>query len=106
VDELEEEVMQFLLEGVQGREELLELVREFNDCRTKEAKIVKFADILDAFAHARVRIWKTFDRYLTISKAKLRRFSPEHDEGIGNQLSEWLDQIVEEWDAVEPSPIA
>ncbi|MCP4297986.1 MAG: hypothetical protein GY786_20555, partial [Proteobacteria bacterium] len=64
IDEIEDEVLESLHKDIEDRESLITLVQEFNLCQTKEAKIVKFADILDAFAHARVRLGRTFDKYL------------------------------------------
>jgi putative hydrolase of HD superfamily len=105
VEDLENEVFAFLLDGVQGSDEFLALVREFNECKSKEAKIVKFADILDAFAHARIRLHRSFDRYLSISRKKLEGDASAQDGSIGDHLAKWLDAVREGWDSVEPRPI-
>jgi len=102
IDDLEDKVARFLLEDLEGGKDLTALVREFAVCQTKEAKIVKFADILDAFAHAKVHLGKTFDKYLSVSRQKLEKDSPVGDRGVGNLLAEWLDAIVSDWDDIVP----
>lgn len=106
VDDLEHEVVDYLFQDLQGGDELTQMLLEFDTCQTKEAKIVKFADIVDAFAHAKERLNRTFDRYLDISERKLRKGSPENDSGIGNHLADWLSQLRKEWDNVSPLPIS
>jgi 5'-deoxynucleotidase YfbR-like HD superfamily hydrolase len=106
IDDLEHEVLAYLLQDLQGGEELTELLREFDLCQTKEAKIVKFADVVDAFAHAKVRLKRTFDRYLDLSEKKLESESPDRDSGVGNHLAGWLRQLRQEWDDVSPLPIS
>ena len=77
VDDLEHEVLAYLLQDLQGGDELTELLREFDVCQTKEAKIVSFADIVDAFAHAKVRLKRTFDHYLDLSDGRQVNFPPD-----------------------------
>ncbi|MEK7616978.1 MAG: HD family hydrolase [Patescibacteria group bacterium] len=47
---IEEEGMRALLEGLDDSKELMELVKEYNERKTLEARVVKTADNLDALA--------------------------------------------------------
>jgi len=99
-DEIEHEVLRRLLEDVHESKDAVKLVEELDEGKTREAKIVKFADIVDAFAHAKTVMRRTFDQYILRSEAKLRQNSSEADAGVGNHLANWLRQIREQWESV------
>lgn len=105
-DELEKKALNVILADVPGKDDISVLLAEYGDCRTPEAKVVKFADIFDAFAQARVVLRRTFPVYLEKSEAKLRAFSPAEDGGIGNLLADWILDIKKDWDSVERKVIA
>ncbi len=50
---IEEEGVKALVGGLDGKEEIIELVAEYNERKTVEARIVKAADNLDALAQAK-----------------------------------------------------
>ena len=51
--DIEEEGVRALVEGLDSQKEILELVSEYNDRSTIEARVVKAADNLDALAQAK-----------------------------------------------------
>lgn len=97
IAEIEKESFSSLVNNLVDSSELEEIFAEYELGTSKEAKIVKFADTLDAFAHGHLRLHKIFTQYLIDSKTKLEKFSPEMDDGLGIHLSTWLDQIISEW---------
>ena len=50
---IEEEGVKALVEGLDSRDEIIELVSEYNNRETLEARVVKVADNLDALAQAK-----------------------------------------------------
>ncbi|MBI2040107.1 HD family hydrolase [Candidatus Microgenomates bacterium] len=50
---IEEEGVKALVSGLDSREEIMELVEEYNDRKSLEARVVKAADNLDALAQAK-----------------------------------------------------
>lgn len=50
---IEEEGVKTLVEGLDSKDEILDLVSEYNDRKTLEARVVKAADNLDALAQAK-----------------------------------------------------
>lgn len=50
---IEEEGVKALIEGLDSKDEIMELVSEYNDRDTIEARVVKVADNLDALAQAK-----------------------------------------------------
>lgn len=99
VEKMEHALLNALLKDTVGGEKLQELVVEFDRCASKEARIVKFADALDAFAHARVRLRKTFPGYLERIREKLcSGSSDDSNEQLGKLLAQWLEQVEENWD--------
>ncbi len=51
--DIEEEGVRALVEGLDSDQEIIELVSEYNDRKTLEARLVKVADNLDALAQAK-----------------------------------------------------
>ena len=106
LDEIELEVFSTLLDGVHDQPALVAALHEFNECKTPEAKIVKFADVLDAHAHGRTRLNRIFERALQAADKKLRKHSPESDAGVGLLLAGWLVEANSGWDSVPAKPIS
>jgi putative hydrolase of HD superfamily len=99
VEKMEHDLLNSLVNDVVGGKEIKKLVEEFDECNSKEAKIVKFADALDAFAHAKVRLKKTFTNYLKKVSKKLSRESNDDPEGeLGKLLVYWLKEVKKNWE--------
>ena len=103
-DAVEERALDFLLSDIHGRDDLLTLIREYNACRTAESRIVKFADIVDAFVHLKTRLQREFPVFLEVSEEKLRHDSPASDGGVGVRLADWLRVIRSDWTTINPKP--
>jgi len=72
------------------------LILEYEQCDSKEAIIVKFADILDAFIHSKVIMNRVFDKFLEGAITKLKT-----NKDIGAILAEWLDYVIKNWDRID-----
>jgi 5'-deoxynucleotidase YfbR-like HD superfamily hydrolase len=72
------------------------LILQYDQCDSTEAMIVKFADILDAFIHAKIIMNREFERYLESAIAKLKT-----NKEVGDILAEWLDYVIKNWDAID-----
>ena len=97
LDQLEQEAFADLVGDISTPNELTELFQEYSDLKTKESKIVKFADVLEAFAHGHDRIGKIYPAYLNHSRAALERDGPELDGGLGKYLSTWIGEVIDGW---------
>jgi len=103
VDKIEHGLLSSLVSNVAdiGGSCIMKLVEEYDEGDSKRARIVKFADVLDAFAHAKVRLNKTFPSYLENVYDKLNKISKDHsNREVGETLVQWLKQIVgdDNWD--------
>jgi len=105
VDMLEPRVSEFLLEGLLGKDDLTEVLNEYEARTTAAAKIVKFADIVDAWAHLQLRLKREFPSYLEHAD-KLLRMGSSEDLGVGSHLADWLQACREEWPTIQPSPLS
>jgi 5'-deoxynucleotidase YfbR-like HD superfamily hydrolase len=101
---VESQAFAFLFDGLSAKSALLAIVDEYERGRSAAAKIVKFADIVDAYVHLKMRLGKEFGIYLERAGERLRRDSPDADAGVGNRLAEWLEAIREEWDQISAKP--
>lgn len=91
-------------------DELTGIVKEYDGMGTPEARIVKFADVLDAFGFAEERMKRRFETYLSISRSKLNKPCPvgtsdraEDAEKVGKLLAKWLEQAIKCWRDVPPA---
>ncbi|OGZ56088.1 MAG: hypothetical protein A3F85_01920 [Candidatus Ryanbacteria bacterium RIFCSPLOWO2_12_FULL_44_26] len=102
VEKMEHEFLAKLLKDLLGNCEVLRLSEEYEQGSTREAKIVKFGDVLDAFGHAKLRLRRTFPQYLEHARAVLSQSTPGDPEGAcGLILAQWLSDVEEKWDSVE-----
>ncbi|KAA3662231.1 MAG: HD domain-containing protein [Calditrichaeota bacterium] len=90
-------------------DDLTKIVEEYDSMSTPEARIVKFADVLDAFGFAEERMKRRFETYLDNSRNKLAKPCPinnnakaEDAEKVGELLAEWLEQAIEYWHDIPP----
>jgi len=96
-------VLARLLGGIAGEQVLVSVVEEYYACETSEAKLVKFANVLDSLFYSQDKLLKVYKRYLDEAKERLRYKSPEVDDGLGSSLADLLDDLVAEWDCIEPA---
>jgi len=82
------------------------VLNEYEAGISAAAKVVKFADIIDAWAHLKLRLNREFPVYLEHSVKRLRKGSPDHDLGVGNRLADWLQACRDEWTCIRPIPLA
>ncbi|MDQ1328659.1 MAG: hypothetical protein QG641_1944 [Candidatus Poribacteria bacterium] len=103
LEEIEHEVLEILLEGIYEKEkgELAKLLVEFDKCESKESKIVRFADAVDAFAFAKVHLGKIFEKNLDSVKTKLRSGNNNDAIFLGEKLAKWLDDLCNNWDEID-----
>ena len=94
---VERKLLEALVEDVSGSKEFLSLAREYDKGKTEEAIVVKFADILEAFAHAKDRLGKTFPGYME-RKAKSFEEKAAGGSKVAAIIARWLKQLqTEEW---------
>ena len=101
VEKMEHELLALLVEDVGVKVEFQRLIEEFDENNTKESKVVKFADVFDAFGHAKERLNKTFPEYLESSREKLRKSDNKDTQKVGEILAKWLVDIEKYWDDIE-----
>jgi len=99
---IESRAFDFLFDGLASKPALIQLVAEYESGQSAAAKIVKFADIVDAFVHLKMRLGKEFPIYLEHAAERLRRESPRLDSGVGLRLADWLSAIRQNWDEIAP----
>ena len=78
---LEPRAAELLLTGLGSKDHLLEVLNEYEAGSSAAAKIVKFADIIDAWAHLQLRLNREFPVYLEHSEKRLRKGGS--DQGVG-----------------------
>ena len=88
--EVEEKAVRLLFRNLKWKEELIGIFSEYNECRTPESKIVKFADALDAIFQgistpsAQIDDWKIFTKDATSKLGDCSLF--------GNKLVEMFEE--------------
>ncbi len=100
VERMEHGLFGLLVSDVDTKGHLAELIAEYDASNTLEAKVVKFADVLEPFAEAKDRLGTTFPDYLTRSREKLRAAQDEDARKVGCLLEHWLEVIEIEWEGI------
>ena len=100
VEKMEHGLFALLVGDVGCNEELARLVAEYDANDTPEAKVVKFADVLEPFAEAKERLKTTFPAYLARSRQKLRTAQSDDAQKVGAVLADWIELIEKEWDNI------
>jgi putative hydrolase of HD superfamily len=100
IEKIEHDTLGSLVNEVTGGNEIYDLLLEYDKCDSKEAKIVKFGDVVDAFAYAKDRMKKTFPDYLKKVRQKLSQNSIHGHDEFGSLLSTWIEEIEKDWEAI------
>jgi 5'-deoxynucleotidase YfbR-like HD superfamily hydrolase len=101
MERVEQGLMAALVANVAAKEEISGLLAEFDDGKTVEAKVAKFADVFDAFAEAKEKLKRTFPAYLKRQRQKLGTADDSEVQKAGRTLAMWLGSLEDHWDDIK-----